>query len=205
MSPQTAYIDLEQHFVRSRLGGIPAPPFVAILRDTWRLDVAFTEAGLPVALADGSTGKLKVKRIDHPAGSPLLMDLEWSATGEGAATRYRFTTVCDSEQLRDELGPDPEIVLCCQIEWIIADELHLSQPFELTVINAWSRDSDEAPDPAGDAAEAWLNARGVRFDRAQSLNGTQRNQALANLGMTVSADRITLPDGRYFFLNVPDE
>lgn len=53
-------------------------------------------------------------------------------------------------------------------------------------------------------AEAWLAARAVLFSADQELTQLQQERALANLGITISADGLlTLPTGHTIYLNAP--
>lgn len=55
-----------------------------------------------------------------------------------------------------------------------------------------------------EGADAWLAARAVLFSDDQTLTQLQQERALANLGITISADGLlTLPTGHTIYLNAP--
>lgn len=112
-----------------------------------------------------------------------MLALLSAATATGA-DYYEFEwSSIDSAALRALLGDLPSADAVLEIEWTISSDIE-RVAIPVTVANAWLRSADSAPDPAADEAEAWLSARAVRFDAAQTLTGTQIDQALTNLGIT---------------------
>lgn len=60
----------------------------------------------------------------------------------------------------------------------------------------------ENPDPALSLSDT--DARYVRHDEAQELDEEAQLQALSNLGITITATRLTLPGGGFIFINKPN-
>jgi hypothetical protein len=138
------------------------PSLSGILGTLFVLRVTFEQDNVPVALPANTTGKLTVKLPGAESGSPVLLDTSWTLAGSGAQTSYTFSLLADSEPLRTALANSAAIALTAQIEWQITSELphpRKSLAFPITLRNSPSRPGDTAPDPAADAAWAWIKAR----------------------------------------------
>ena len=138
------------------------PSLSGILGTLFVLRVTFEQDNVPVALPANTTGKLTVKLPGAESGSPVLLDTSWTLTGSGAQTSYTFSLLAESEPLRTALANSAAIALTAQIEWQISSELphpRKSLAFPITLRNSPSRPGDTAPDPAADAAWAWIKAR----------------------------------------------
>lgn len=160
-SANRAFIDLTTGAVRSSATSPNAPRIAGILGTQLALVVSFFRDSVPTALADGSQGKFVLKpKLAH--GSPaLVLDIAWAASGDGSARTYSFDALLDSESLRAGLeGKDSEF-FAGQIEWTIPGETDPSKslPFDVIVVNAYSREGDEAPDPIASASWEWLKQR----------------------------------------------
>lgn len=200
MAPQTIYVHTESGSARRTLTGVEQPSLSALHRTRLGLSVAFATAGSVAALPTDATARLVAKIKGAHTADPKLIDLDAVLSGSGSAARYLFETVCDSIQLRDAMGGSETISLRCQIEWQVPGEAEprLTQPFDLTITQAYSRGADdEIPDAVANAWDLGLNTRAVRHDAVQSLTSQQRARALANLGITITNDefRILCPDG----------
>ena len=138
------------------------PSLSGILGTLFVLRVTFEQDNVPVALPANTTGKLTVKLPGAESGSPVLLDTSWTVAGPNAQTSYTFSLLADSEPLRTALSNSAAIALTAQIEWQITSELphpRKSLAFPITLRNSPSRPGDTAPDPAADAAWAWIKAR----------------------------------------------
>lgn len=200
MAPQSIYIHTETGLVRRNLSGMSVPVLVGMHRASLGISVAFVTSGVVAALPAETELRLVAKLKGSHVADPLLMDLAAEVSGEGTATRYLFTAVCDSVQLRSAMGEAEALDVRCQVEWSLPGdtEPRLSLPFDLHIVQAYSRgEDDEIPDPVQAAWSAGLDARAVRHDVVQSLSAEHRATALANLGIVVTNDelRILCPDG----------
>lgn len=145
------------------------------------LTVYFFASGSDPALLSSPTFRVALKDKDEPSGDVLALLSAATATG---ADYYEFEwNSVDSAALRTLLGDNPAADAVLEIEWTVASEVE-RVAIPVVIANAWIRTSDSAPDPAAEEADAWLTARAVRFDIAQTLTGTQIDQALTNLGIT---------------------
>ncbi len=191
---QSVFIRLDTLAARATRSSSQGPAIGLTLCSDTQIDFAFVNAEDVIAPLAGTsiTVQCCIKaKPDDP--SSLLLDASCDYnTLTGSAARYSavWTAITlDGPALRtflgsyfsrvgtEERGPWMEVV------WTIDGET-LRVAFPITILNAWLRPEDAAPDPGIAAAEDWLNARAVRFDEAQALNAAQMAQALANIGIT---------------------
>ncbi len=161
MSPQTLFIDRDTGRVSATPESRGSPLVVVLHRTLLQIDLAFHSAAVPVALPEGSTGRLVLKkRLDH-AGSPVIMDADWQVIGAGVHRRYRFEVLADSDPLRELLTGKDAVQVAAQIEWRVAGEANarLSHPMDVQVIQSYVRDDDGAPDITASLVWAWLKSR----------------------------------------------
>lgn len=161
MSPQTLFIDRDTGCVSATPESRGSPLVVVLHRTLLQIDLAFHSAAVPVALPEGSTGRLVLKkRLDH-AGSPVIMDADWQVIGAGVHRRYRFEVLADSDPLRELLSGKDAVQVAAQIEWRMAGEANarLSQSIDVQIVHAYVRDDDDAPDITGSLVWAWLKGR----------------------------------------------
>jgi hypothetical protein len=137
------------------------PSLMGILGTLFELRVTFEQDNVPISLPANTTGKLTVKLPGAESGSALLLDTAWTLAGTGVQASYTFSLLADSEPLRIALGNNAALTLTAQVEWRLTSEVHprKSLPFPITLRNSPSRPEDTAPDPAADAAWAWIKAR----------------------------------------------
>lgn len=176
------YVNTTEKAARGTLDGTTPPVIAPRLQTHLLLTVYFHAAGEDPALLTGSpTFRVALKDKNEPSGSVLALLSAATATG---ADYYEFEwSSVDSAALRALLGDLPSVEAVLEIEWTISSDVE-RVAIPVTIANAWVRTSDSAPDPAAEEADAWLTARAVRFDIAQTLTGTQIDQALTNLGIT---------------------
>lgn len=176
------YVNTTLKAARNALTGFAAPVITPRLQTHLRLRVYFFATGEDPALLTGSpTFRVALKSANEPSGSVLALLSAATATG---TDYYEFEwSSIDSAALRALLGDLPSADAVLEIEWTISSDIE-RVAIPVTVANAWLRSADSAPDPAADEAAAWLSARAVRFDEAQTLTDAQIDRALTNLGIT---------------------
>lgn len=176
------YVNTTTKVIRAAATGSALPSVPVRLQTHLKLTVYFYADGEDPALLSGSpTFRVALKDANEPSGSVLALLSAATATG---ADYYEFEWASvDSSALRTLLGDSASAAAMLELEWTISSEVERAS-LPVTISNAWIRTADSAPDPAADEAEAWLTARAVRFDTAQTLTGTQIDRALTNLGIT---------------------
>lgn len=211
---QTALIRLNTLAARATQSGPQQPAISLTLCSAAQIDFAFINESDEIAPLGGTSVTVQccVKARPDDAAS-LLLDASCAYNeGEGAAARYSAAWTAetlDGDPLRaflgsyfsrvgtDQRGPWMEV------SWTIDGET-LRVAFPITILNAWLRPEDTAPDPRVDAAVVWLAARALLFGQPQVLSPEQRTQALSNLGLMPDADGIvTWPTGHSLVLNAP--
>lgn len=213
MLAQEFFVDITTGAVRAAVSTTGKPGLVGFLGTTLNFSVGFMATGTVAPLAPYSSIKLTVKgdfedrrfTVD-PDGTPALLIETATESGATTTTRYAFSTLCDSVQLRALLdaGPYNSLILKGQIEWQIIgeDDPRKSDLFDIAVTTAYSRSTDVVPDLTLAESEAWLAARAILFTGAQALTDAQRYQGLSNAGITFTTDnmRIVKADGSVFYV-----
>lgn len=118
------------------------------LGSSFDVSIAFlNEAGDPIALASGSTGRLVLKpRAQFTSGARFKLDTWSSVTGTGASTRYHFKGKLDSRKLRTDLGNLATKDYDLQIEFTELGNVASSQPVATVVSNGYFQAADAAPE-----------------------------------------------------------
>lgn len=191
---QTALIRLDTLRARVTRASAQSPAIMLTMCAAAQVDFAFVTAADAIAPLDGGsiTVQCGVKaRPDDKSALLLDVNCEYNAE-EGEAARYKAewtAETLDSDALRAFLGSCVSRVGTDQhgpwmeVAWTI-DGVTQRVAFPITILNAWLRPEDVAPDPRDAAVEPWLSARAVRFDQAQDLTIDQQTQALANIGIS---------------------
>ena len=162
--------------------GVELPSVSAKLQAALTLTVKFFATGEEAALLTGSP-TFRVTLKGTPTGSPFVFSSSATATSDG----YTFTfTSVDSAALRTAIGDLTELDAFGEVEWTIASVVE-RVAFPVTIVNAYLRTDDDAPDPVAEDSDTWLTARAVRFDAAQTLTAAQAAQALANQKVTITS------------------
>lgn len=176
------FVNTTLRAARAAITGSALPSVPVRLQTHLLLSVYFFATGADPALLSGSPSfRVALKDKLDPDGSVLAL---LSAPTATLADGYEFEwNSVDSAALRTLLGDDESAEAMLEIEWTISSVVE-RVVVPVTIANAWLRTADSAPDPAADEIEAFLTARCVRFDTAQTLNGTQIDRALTNLGIT---------------------
>lgn len=176
------FINTTTKAARAALTGLAVPEITPRLQTHLLLTTYFFATDADPALLTGSpTFRVALKDKNEPSGAVLALLSAATATG---TDYYEFEWASlDSSALRTLLGDNESAEAVLEIEWTISGDVE-RVAIPVTIENAWIRSADSAPDPAADEIEAFLTARCVRFDTAQTLTGTQIDRALTNLGIT---------------------
>lgn len=182
------YVNTENVTAHCTPTGNGPPRVICTLLAQWQARFSFFVTGEEPAAVTGITLRCVLK--EHPTGAVLLASSTTSVSG--AVYTFDFASV-DSSGLRTLIGDADEIELEGEIEWTLSGRVERVY-FPVTVLNSRHRPDDAAPDPADEAYEAWLSARAVRFDEAQTLTTEQKAQARTNIGASSSTGG-SLPAG----------
>jgi len=107
-------------------------------RDRLPVDVQFMRNGSVVELQDGATGKLGLKADKDFNGTFAASDSEWTRSGSGDATAYRFDLNLNTVQINALFAgvPTPPFVpLMLEIEWAEGDLRTSSNTLAVTLEN----------------------------------------------------------------------
>ncbi len=196
------YINTETFSAREAITGIQPPKVTARLQAHFGLTVKFFAPDDEPALLASPTFRVALKAT--PTGLPFVLTSSVSST---LADGYTFVIPSvDSAALRSAIGDLKTLDAWLEIEWTIAGTVERCAT-PATIVNAYIRTSDGAPDTSEEQADAWLTTRAVRFDAEQSLTFTQQAQALDNVGITIDAEgnfSVTNADGDVFSVSLPD-
>jgi hypothetical protein len=182
------YVNTENVTAHCTPTGNGPPRVICTLLAQWQARYSFFVTGEEPAAVAGITLRCVLK--EQPTGAVLLASS--TASVSGAVYTFDFASV-DSSGLRTLIGDADEIELEGEIEWTLSGRVERVY-FPVTLLNSRHRPDDAAPDPADEAYEAWLSARAVRFDEAQTLTTEQKAQARANIGVSSSTGG-SLPAG----------
>jgi hypothetical protein len=172
------YVNTETVTAHCTPTGNGPPRVICTLLAQWQARFSFFVTGEDPAAVAGITLRCVLKEV--PTGAVLLAST--TATLSAAVYTFDFASV-DSSGLRTLIGDADQIELQGEIEWTLSGRVERVY-FPVTVLNSRHRPDDGAPDPADSASNAWLSARAVRFDEAQTLTTEQKAQARTNIGVT---------------------
>jgi hypothetical protein len=172
------YVNTETVTAHCTPTGNGPPRVICTLLAQWKARFSFFVTGEDPAAVAGITLRCVLKEV--PTGAVLLASS--TATLSAAVYTFDFASV-DSSGLRTLIGDADQIELQGEIEWTLSGRVERVY-FPVTVLNSRHRPDDGAPDPADSASNAWLSARAVRFDEAQTLTTEQKAQARTNIGVT---------------------
>lgn len=177
------YINTDARTARASLTGIEVAKASCQLLSEWQLAVYFHAPGeQPAEFAGAADIVLSLKPTDDPEAAVLIYSDAPVFDEELACYLFDFVSV-DSEDLRALIGKQTEIAVTAEVAWTIESRRRRAK-WQTTVVNAYNRPDDAAPDPVASASNAWLTARAVRFDLAQTLTIEQKSQARTNIGVT---------------------
>lgn len=166
----------------------------------------FRLSTLPQTITGWDGGKLVIKAVSD--GSVLLLTADIVESGSGATARYTatWTALTSTSPAADAFlaGHNLPRVCFAELEWIDDDGKHrVSFPIKLQP--AFNSDDDGAPPEYGSPASVeWLKSLALLYTEAQTLTSEQREQALENLGITISEEgRLTFHNGFWIDLNAP--
>jgi hypothetical protein len=172
------YVNTETVTAHCTPTGNGPPRVICTLLAQWQARFSFFVTGEDPAAVAGTTLRCVLKEV--PTGAVLLAST--TATLSAAVYTFDFASV-DSSGLRTLIGDADQIELQGEVEWTLSGRVERVY-FPVTVLNSRHRPDDGAPDPADSASNAWLSARAVRFDEAQTLTTEQKAQARTNIGVT---------------------
>jgi hypothetical protein len=185
------YIDLDTQGLVSGLGTrtpITSLPFKR--GDSSRIELLFFRGITQTELAAGATAVFGLKEKGKYDGEYVVLAGEWAKEGEGATALYVFTpnfntvalnTLLASGDLDDE-NDVASIELMGEIEWQIDGQIYSTQTFAAIVANDVNKGNEGTPQ-TNPTPDNWLDARAVRYDKAQALTESQGAQAAANIGV----------------------
>lgn len=179
----TVCIERDLQLARAGISGTLLPNVSTKLQQWFRIYFAFFSTGSsPVTLASPSL-RFVIKLT--PTGDPFVFSSTFETETSLGYTRYFCTiTSVDAAALRTALGDLDKLECTGEIEWTVAGVV-ARVAFPVLIANANLRSTDGPPNPTDDASDAFVAARAVCYDRAQStLTDAQRWQALNNLGFT---------------------
>jgi len=172
------YVNTETVTAHCTPTGNGPPRVICTLLAQWQARFSFFVTSEDPAAVAGITLRCVLKEV--PTGVVLLASS--TATLSAAVYTFGFASV-DSSGLRTLIGDADQIELQGEIEWTLSGRVERVY-FPVTVLNSRHRPDDGAPDPAASASNAWLSARAVRFDEAQTLTTEQKAQARTNIGVS---------------------
>lgn len=144
------FVNITDIVPRAALTGNALPSVPVKLQTHLKLTVSFFETGDAAALLAGATFRVALKDKNEPSGSVLALLSAATATG---ADYYEFEwTTVDSAALRTLIGDSESCDAILEIEWTIAADVERVQ-IPVTIMNAWLRTADAAPDFIAFAAE----------------------------------------------------
>ena len=150
----TVFINLAALVARLGITGIDAPKAAARLQAHFALIVKFFEPGEAAALLTGSpTFRFAIKGT--PTGSPFVFTS--TATPQADSYLFEFETV-DSTALRAAIGDLKQLEAHAEVEWTLAGVVE-RVAFPITILTAYIRTEDDAPDPIAEESITWLNAQ----------------------------------------------
>jgi hypothetical protein len=186
----TIFINSTLREARAGTTGAGLPEVTLTLLAQWLCHVRFFASGEDPALLDTPAFVLSIK--ETPTGTALVRTETSAENDDGDGYDFEFESI-DGESLRALLGDEPSLDLVLEIEWTV-DSVTERVHMPCTVINAYNRPDDTAPDPAEAETDAWLTARAVRHDSAQTLTTDQKTQARSNIGAAASTHTHTIAD-----------
>lgn len=173
------------------------PSLTGILGTLLVLRVTFEQDNVPVALPEGTTGKLVMKLDGQESGAAILNDAAWTSAGSGALASYTFSLLVDSDLLRDALEGLKAIAITAQVEWQLdeEDEPRKCLAFPIVIANSPSRPTDAAP-ALTDAAWGWIKSRlvagaNITFDIDDEAKTITINAAGAEAVTSVAWTEVT--------------
>lgn len=186
----TIYINTTLREARAGTTGAGLPEITLTLLAQWLCHIRFFAPGEEPALLSSPAFVLSIK--ETPTGTALVRTESVAENDDGDGYDFEFESI-DGESLRALLGDEPILDLVLELEWTV-DSVTERVHMPCTVINAYNRPDDVAPDPAEAETDAWLAARAVRFDSAQTLTTEQKTQARSNIGAAASTHTHNIAD-----------
>lgn len=147
----TLFINTTQRVARAGITGVVLPAASCTLLAQWQVRFGFFETGAAVAELAAATLRFALKA--SPSSAALVFTSTFTVEDD---FHVADISSVDSSALRTLLGDLKQIEAVGEIEWTI-DGRRERVHFPVTVINAWLRPDDTAPDPIEEASVTWLN------------------------------------------------
>jgi hypothetical protein len=153
------------------------------------VEILFVRGGVQTQLTAGIAITFGVKLRGRYDSLPLVQSNDFTLSGSGATAKYIGYPSFNTEELNEALGIDDDesndiavLDLMGEISWTepTTEILTSSETFAVRVNNDVNRE-DDAPPNALPSPSDWLDARAVRFDKAQTLTDAQKQSARANI------------------------
>ena len=150
----TVFINLATFAARLGITGTDTPKVAARLQAHLALIVKFFEPGEAAALLTGSpTFRVAIKGT--PTGSPFVFTS--TAIDQTDGYLFEFDSV-DSAALRTAIGDLKQLEAYAEVEWTLAGVVE-RVAFPITILTAYIRTEDDAPDPIAEESATWLAAQ----------------------------------------------
>lgn len=147
----TVFLNTSTLVARRAITGLELPSISAKLQAALTLTVKFFETGEEAALLASPTFRVTLKAT--PTGSPFVFT---STVADELADGYTFEfSSVDSAALRTAIGDLTQLDAFGEVEWTVASVVE-RVAFPVTIINAYLRSDDDAPDPIAEESVIWL-------------------------------------------------
>jgi hypothetical protein len=150
----TVFLNTSTLTAREAITGHALPAISAKLQAALTLTVKFFSTGEAAALLSSPTFRVTLKAT--PTGSPFVFTSTIASTLADGYT-FAFTSV-DSAALRTAIGDLTQLDAFGEVEWTVATVVERVS-FPLTIVNAYLRTDDDAPDPIAEESATWLTAQ----------------------------------------------
>ncbi len=185
------YIDLDRNRAVNGVGQREPVSSLEFKRgDSARIEVIFFSGTTVVELTEPASGIFGIKETGKfDAAEFLVSALSWTKEGTGTSTVYVFTPSFNTAELNTLLAHDADdsndiasVETMLEIEWIENGFLSSTQTITAIIANDVIKEEEMGADPAP-TMDAYIAARAVCYDRAQTLDTFQLAQAFENLGI----------------------
>lgn len=166
MTEAAFFVDLETGEIRSKAVRSVAPALRVRFNTFLKCVIGFVRDEVVEELADGTPVTLVVKPMLGHTDAAVALDVSASVSGTGTARRYTMQALVTGEALSALLEGVDEAAFALQVAWGTegADGYGISEPLEVTIVNAYVRPGDEIPDALSDAAWEVFKSRLVAGD-----------------------------------------
>jgi hypothetical protein len=150
----TVFLNTSTLAAHSAITGSAQPVISAKLQAALTLTVKLFATGEAAALLSSPTFRVTLKAT--PTGSPFVFTSTIASTLADGYT-FEFSSV-DSAALRTAIGDLTQLDAFGEVEWTVATVVE-RVAFRVTIVNAYIRTDDDAPDPIAEESATWLTAQ----------------------------------------------